>query len=232
MTRDRVQRGGECGLRLEQDGGVEQPGRSRGRVAQRRLVPQHDDRVGPRGPATTVVALGDEHLKRHDVAVVRGHAVEVADEQRDRAHGGVGGDPILIHTNENRHPTVRFPAAFRLVRCARSLNDRGRCARSTTGGRCARSTTGTLRSLAQRPGDAALAQRPGPVVERAKRVETQERAALLRVAAELADGGDRAAVVGAGAGASGRPRCRGGRSRAPRPCRGRSRRAGSRPTAW
>ena len=104
MAGDRVQRGGEGGLRLEQDRGVEQAGRAGAAWRSARLVAQHDDR--PPGAAEgDGVALGREHLQRHDVAVVPRHRVEVADEQRHRAHRGVGGEPIagcrelFIHVN-------------------------------------------------------------------------------------------------------------------------------------
>ena len=75
---------------------MEQPGRAGARVAQGGLVLQDDDRPA-RAPEHDLVPLGREHLEGDDVAVERGHAVEVADEERDGAHRGGGVEAVGVH---------------------------------------------------------------------------------------------------------------------------------------
>ena len=54
-------------------------------MPQRRFGAKDDE--GPaRAPERDRVAAGIEHAEGHDVAVVPGHPVEVADQERDRAH--------------------------------------------------------------------------------------------------------------------------------------------------
>jgi hypothetical protein len=74
-------------------------------VLQRGLVAQDHDRA-PGAAERHGVGVGGEHLERDDVAVVPGHAVEIAHEQGDRTHRRVGGKPVdrthecFIHMNE------------------------------------------------------------------------------------------------------------------------------------
>ena len=64
---------------------MEEAGRAWVRMPQRRFGAKDDE--GPaRAPERDRVAAGIEHAEGHDVAVVPGHPVEVADQERDRAH--------------------------------------------------------------------------------------------------------------------------------------------------
>jgi hypothetical protein len=99
LRRDRVQRRGEVGLRVEQDRGVEQAGVVGGRVLHRRRVLEDHDRdrqtTGAGSPQHCDAALVREQRELDAVAVVADHPVEVRDAEGDGTHPGVGGEEVL-----------------------------------------------------------------------------------------------------------------------------------------